>query len=231
MSGSSAVRLAVTMFALLVGGCELSGEQMQRGRVLDQDTGEPVAGAIVVGRYMGGISWGGSSCNRAESVVSDAQGWFELPVDRKDGTPMMEAYKRGYDRGNGVRYAFLKNAWTREWRISVQEWNDSNTEATQVGVDPEVYRTEGSAKAASGEDVNVYLRRSKGTREQRLDSLHRFQTDCAGSPQSTEGLAPFIKEIVREQVELEDDPSAIRISQRFLELAQGKAGTSGTRRR
>ena len=85
MSGSYATRLAVTVFALLVGGCDLFGEQTQRGRVLDQDTGEPIAGAIVVGRYMGGISWGGSSCNRAESAVSDAQGWFELPVDRKDG--------------------------------------------------------------------------------------------------------------------------------------------------
>ena len=82
MSGSYATRLAVTVFALLVGGCDLFGEQTQRGRVLDQDTGEPIAGAIVVGRYMGGISWGGSSCNRAESAVSDAQGWFELPVDR-----------------------------------------------------------------------------------------------------------------------------------------------------
>jgi hypothetical protein len=231
MSGSSAIRLAVTALALLVGGCDLSGERMQRGRVLDQDTGEPIAGAIVVGRYMGGISWGGSSCNRAESAVSDAQGWFELPVDRKDGTPMMEAYKRGYDRGNAVRYAFLKNAWTREWRISVQKWDDSNMVATQIGVEPEVYRTEASAKAASGEDVNVYLRRSKGTRERRLDSLHRFQTDCAGSPQTTEGLVPLIKEIMREQVELEDDLSAIRISQRFLESAQGKAGTSGTRQR
>ena len=126
MSGSSTVCLVVTAFALLVGGCDLSGERMQRGRVLDQDTGEPIAGAIVVGRYMGGISWGGSSCNRAESAVSDAQGWFELPVDRKDGTPLMEAYKRGYDRGNSTRHAYLENAWTREWRILVQRWDETN---------------------------------------------------------------------------------------------------------
>ena len=138
--------LAVTVFALLVGGCDLSGERMQRGRVLDQDTGEPIAGAIVVGRYMGGISWGGSSCNRAESAVSDAQGWFELPVDRKDGTPLMEAYKRGYDRGNPTQACIPgRIAWTREWRVSVQKWNDSQHAAEIVRVEPEVYRTEAAA--------------------------------------------------------------------------------------
>lgn len=220
MSGSSAVRFAVTMFALLVGGCELSGEQMQRGRVLDQDTGEPVAGAIVVGRYMGGISWGGSSCNRAESVVSDAQGWFELPVDRKDGTPMMEAYKRGYDRGNGVRYAFLKNAWTREWRISVQKWDDSNTVATQTSVEPEVYRTEATAKAASGESVNVYLRKSRGSREERLRQLRLFQDDCAGGPRTTVGLVPFIEGILSEQKELGEREDVLDITRRRLERAR-----------
>jgi len=220
MSGSYAIRLAVTVFALLVGGCDLSGEQTQRGRVLDQDTGEPIAGAIVVGRYMGGISWGGSSCNRAESAVSDAQGWFELPVDRKDGTPLMEAYKRGYDRGNPVRYAFLNNAWTREWRISVQKWNDSNTQAVQVGVEPEVYRTEATAKVASGEDVNVHLRKSRGMQEERLRQLRIFQDDCAGHPRTSVGLVPFIEGILSEQMDLGEREDVLDITRRRLERAR-----------
>jgi hypothetical protein len=220
MSGTFATRLAVIAFALLVGGCDLPGEQMQRGRVLDQDTGEPIAGAIVLGRYMGGISWGGSSCNRAESAVSDAQGWFELPVDRKDGTPLMEAYKRGYDRGNPVRYAFLNNAWTREWRISVQKWNDSNTLSTQTGIEPEIYRTEASAKAASGEDVNVHLRISRGTREERLRQLRLFQDDCAGRPRTTVGLVPFIEGILSEQRELGEREDVLDITRSRLERAR-----------
>jgi len=220
MSGSSAIRLAVTAFALLVGGCDLSGEQMQHGRVLDQDTGEPIAGAIVVGRYMGGISWGGSSCNRAESAVSDAQGWFELPVDSKDGTPLMEAYKRGYDRGNPTRHAYLANAWTREWRISVLRWDESNLVSQLVVVEPEIYRTETSAKAASGEDVNVHLRVSRGPREERLRQLRLFQADCAGRSRTTVGLVPFIEGILSEQMGLGEREDVLDITRSRLERAR-----------
>ena len=226
MSGSSAARLASVALVLLVGGCDLLGENSQRGQVLDQDTGEPIAGAIVVGRYMGGGSWAGSGCNRAESAVSDAQGWFELPVDRKDGTPMMEAYKRGYDRGNPARYAFLKSAWTREWRISVQKWNDSNTQATQVGIEPEIYRTEATAKAASGEDVNVHLRKSRGIHEERLRQLRVFQDDCAGHPRSSVGLVPFIEGILSEQMELGESEDVLDITRRRLARARDHTFTT-----
>ena len=219
MSGSYATRLAVTVFALLVGGCDLFGEQTQRGRVLDQDTGEPIAGAIVVGRYMGGISWGGSSCNRAESAVSDAQGWFELPVDKAAGPVLKEAYKRGYQRGNPTRIAFNENVATNSWRVAVHKWNENNSQSEIIRVEPEIYQSEPAALAASGERVDVYVRRSQGERDARLLELHVLQSDCAGPPKSTKGLAPFIEAILAEQTELGDTDGAINISRRRLENA------------
>jgi hypothetical protein len=223
MSGSSAARLASLALVLLVGACDLLGEKSQRGQVLDQDTGEPIAGAIVVGRYMGGGSWAGSGCNRAESSVSDAQGWFELPVDRDAGPVLKEAYKRGFDRGNIPRKAFLDNYWTREWRVAVQTWDETNRKSTLVRIEPEVYRFESTAKTASGEVANVYVRRTNGNREDRVMSLRLFQVDCAGPPRSTAGLVPFIEAILREQEELQDVPAALDSSGYFLESAKRKA--------
>jgi hypothetical protein len=152
--------------------------------------------------------------------VSDAQGWFELPVDRKDGTPLMEAYKRGYDRGNRPRKAFLQNEWTREWRVLAQRWDESNLVSELIGVEPEIYRTEASAKAASGEDVNVHLRRSRGSREERLRQLRIFQDDCAGGPRTTVGLVPFIEGILSEQTELGEREDVLDITRRRLERAR-----------
>ncbi len=94
-----ALALAAAAFASAA-WLHLTTPTEMRGRVVDQDTNEPIAGAIVVARYFGGISWGGSSCNRAESAISDADGWFTFPIDAAAGGALMEAYKRGYDRGN-----------------------------------------------------------------------------------------------------------------------------------
>jgi hypothetical protein len=223
MSGSSAARLASLALVLLVGACDLLGEKSQRGQVLDQDTGEPIAGAIVVGRYMGGGAWAGSGCNRAESAVSDAQGWFELPVDRDAGPVLKEAYKRGFDRGKPARVAELFNYYTREWRVKVLQWDESNRNGKIVRIEPEVYRFESTAKRASGEGVNVYVRRTNGNREDRVMSLRLFQVDCAGPPRSTAGLVPFIEAILREQEELQDVPAALDSSRYFLESARRKA--------
>ncbi len=225
MSVRASIGVATAAAALAVAGCDLAGETAQRGRVIDQDTGEPVAGAIVVGRYMGGISWGGSSCNRAESAVSDAQGWFELPVDEKAGSIEKEAYKRGYARGNRTRVAVLMNPWTREWRIAVQRWNEGGQRAERVAVEPERYWFESSAKAASGELVNVYLRRSIGTREGRIQELRGHQKNCAGPPRSSDGIVPFLEEILKEQMEL-GDSDGIKSTRDWIRLSPKRLGES-----
>ena len=58
-----------------------------RGRVTMQDTGMPIAGALVVGKYMGSIAWAGASCDRVESAVSDQEGWFTIPTDSTGKPP------------------------------------------------------------------------------------------------------------------------------------------------
>lgn len=214
--------MVTAMAALALGGCDLFGESVHRGRVIDQDTGEPVAGAVVAGRYMGGLNWGGMSCNRAESAVSDAQGWFELPIDPREGEPLMEAYKRGYDRGYPNRHAMLKNRWTREWRVAVLKWSDGNAKAEIVREEPEVYRTESSALAASGERRDVFVRRSKAAGADRLNELHGFQKHCQGPPRASDGMRPFLEAILSEQVELGDREDAIAITQRALEYSPGR---------
>ncbi|MEP7183007.1 MAG: hypothetical protein ABI886_12545, partial [Betaproteobacteria bacterium] len=97
-----------------------------RGRAIDQDTGEGIADAIVVAQYMGGISWGGGSCNRVESAVSDADGWFLMPTDPKAGPTLIEAYHRDYVHGNPTRHAFLDDVSKGEWRVQIQKWDVDN---------------------------------------------------------------------------------------------------------
>lgn len=214
-----------TLAVVLVLGLAGCGDGVHRGRVIDQDTGEPVAGAIVVGRYMGSIAWGGSSCNRAESSVSDADGWFELPVDPKDGEPLMEAYKYGYDRGNRNRIAFLSNPWTREWRVQVQKWNEGNTHAEFVEVAPEVYRFESTALAASGQNANAFVRITRD-RDWRIKQLRAFQIYCSGGAQTTAGLVPFIQGILAEQQNLGEEANVLIQTEEALRLAnhRGKHG-------
>lgn len=204
-------------------GCDLFAEKVHRGRVIDQDTGEPVAGAIVTGRYFGGVSWGGSSCNRAESTVSDAQGWFELPLEAKAGSLHLEAFKRGYVRGSPTRYAVLNHERPREWRISVQKWNEANTTAKTVSIEPEIYRSEAAAKAASGEDVDVFVRRAPVAREQYMRELRLYQDDCAGPPKISIGLLPLSEAILSQQIELGEDDGALDITRRRVERAREQA--------
>lgn len=218
----------VVAAAVLAGtGCDLFAEKVHRGRVIDQDTGEPVAGAIVSGRYFGGVSWGGSSCNRAESTVSDAQGWFELPLDPDAGPLLLEGFKRGYVRGNLPRFAFLNNVWTREWRVSAQKWNETNTKVESVTIEPEVYRSEAAAKAASGQDLNVFMRKALEGREQIRRELRRYQDDCAGPPKTSVGLLPLSEAILSQQIELGEDEGALDITRRRVERARQQAAHAG----
>lgn len=227
-TGRLAMLLIAAAMVLAGAGCDLFAEKVHRGQVIDQDTGEPVAGAIVAGRDFGGISFGGSSCNRAESTVSDAQGWFELPLDPKAGPLLLEAFKRGYVRGNPTRYAVPKTPSASEWRISVQRWNEANSSANVVAYEPETYPSEAAAKAASGEDRDVFVRRAPESREQLLRALRMYQDDCAGPPRISPGLLPLSEAILSQQIEMGEDEGALDITRRRVERARRQAA-GGTR--
>ena len=211
--------LIAAAMVLAGAGCDLFAEKVHRGQVIDQDTGEPVAGAIVAGRYFGGISFGGSSCNRAESTVSDAQGWFELPLDPKAGPLLLEAFKRGYVRGSRPRFAVPKNDGSGQWQVTFQKWDEANTRVETVTFGPEVYPSEAAAKAASGQDSDVFVRRAPADRNAHVKELWGYQKDCTGPPQSSDGLLPFLQEILKDQTEL-GDSSGIKSTQDWIELAR-----------
>lgn len=212
--------IGVMAAALVLAACAPESPQIQRGRVFDQDTGEPIAGAIVVGRYMGGVAWGGSSCNRAESTISDEQGWFEFPIDLDAGLIEEAAYKQGYDPGRRVRMAYETEYGSGIWKVSLRKWDETNTNSTVIGDELGTYTSEKSAKLASGEDADVPMRRSSGLREQRLWKLRLYQLDCAGKPRTSSGLVPFIEAILEEQTELGDERSRISDTQFHLEWAK-----------
>lgn len=208
----------VVILSLSAGACSDGDEH--RGYVIDQDTNLGVPGDIVIARYMGGAAWSGSACSRAETTVSAADGSFSFPLDDRAGTILAEAYVRGYGRGARTRKAYLANQWINQWKIVVLEWDEENTKSKIARLEPEVFYTEASAKRATGEDVNVYVRKFNHTVAQRLQQLHIIQADCGGPPKTTEGLVPALEAMLVEQIELGDSPSAIKWTRDQLEIAR-----------
>ena len=206
---------------LLLIGCE--GESIHRGRVIDQDTGAGVAGAIVVARYMGGGSWSGAGCNRVESVVSDQDGWFAFPTNRRAGIIVTEAYKRGFWDGQPNRAAVQDTEEREKWRLAIVTWNASNTKPTLVGTEPGIYYSREHAERESGININVYVRQFEPNREERLKQLRTFQGDCAGGPRVSLGLVPALESILEEEMELGQDEAATAITRRWLERAKERS--------
>jgi len=170
--------IAVAALAALLGtGCSEAGPQATefRGRVIDQDTDQPIAGAIVVGKYVGSRGAEGStSCNRVESAVSDQDGWFTLPLDPRDGGPLMEAYHRGYKWGRSPRKALRGvDGNVEHWQVQIVAWNAEINRATLIRYEPTIYRSQAEALAASRQELDVYLKPFSGNREERLRELHR----------------------------------------------------------
>jgi hypothetical protein len=220
--GPTALQLLVSV-AIALARCSDAAppqETVNRGQVLDQDTGKPITGAIVVGKYLGSMGAGGaSSCNRVESAVSDANGWFELPLDPKAGPLAMEAYHRGYRYGWPVRVAECdpKGNCT----IS-QQRRDANDQVVSIVREPTIYHGWVEAMAASREGTDVYLKKSEGTPEERFRVLWGLEgaTSCLARAKTTPGLEPLLEAILQEQIELGDSPDAIRVTRERIETAR-----------
>ena len=202
--------VAALAAVLAVAACSDAGPQPleHRGRVIDQDTGLPIAGAIVVGKYMGSRGFeGASSCNRVESAVSDNDGWFTLPLDSRDSPPFMEAYHRGYKWGRGPRKAWRGlDGNMNHWQVAVNQWDAENRTSQVVRVEPTIYHSKAEALEASREWKDVYLKPFTGSREERLDELHRLTNagSCVAPHQTTAGPIPFFEAIYNEEAELGD---------------------------
>ena len=197
-------------------------EKVNRGQVIDQDTGKPIAGVIVVGLYVGSVRGSGAtSCNRVESAVSDGNGWFELPLDPTAGPLAMEGYHRDYRYGFPVRVPTCLEGRPDRCQIW-QDRRDDNDQVISVVKEPTIYSSEAEAAKVARYWDDLYLKRLDGTREKRLYELHRLQsaTSCLASPRSSQGLVPFLEAILQEETALGDSASSIRITNERIDVAK-----------
>lgn len=89
-------------------GCSLSGDVIE-GKVIDESTGKPMAGAIVVARWLGDVlAWPADSqtvCFHVLTATTDDDGNYRMPAWRKkseigpvfDQQHYVNAYKFGYE--------------------------------------------------------------------------------------------------------------------------------------
>ena len=192
--------------------------------MIDQDTDQPIAGAIVVGKYIGSRGAEGStSCNRVESAVSDQDGWFTLPLDPRDGGPLMEAYHRGYQWGLSTRKAWAGvDGNINHWQVTVYKRSEDNLSTVIVRTEPTIYHSQAEALAASRQELDVYLKSFKGTREERLRELHRLHVagSCVAPHRTTAGPVPYFEALFKEEAELGDDKRSLDISQEYIRDAE-----------
>jgi hypothetical protein len=218
---------ATLLSMLLMVGCNAAPpppvQAESRGRVIDEETGQGIAGALVVGRYMGSIAWAGASCDRIESATADQDGWFTIPNDSDGKSPFLEAYHRGYQRGYNLRYAVGLSAEPPQWQVW-QGRRDKNAVVVSVVKEPTIYRSEREAQEASRQWRDISLRPFKGTREERLMSLPVGVGICGGGPQTTSGPIEFLEAILQEKIELGASESELRHTRSVIESAlQAKA--------
>ena len=178
---------------------------VERGRVIDRDTGMPIPFATIAATYMGAVAYRGSGCNRVEGVVADAEGWFSLPMDPKSGPTAKEAYSRGYGPAQSPRVATnLREGDPNKWIVVVVEWDPVTKRSKILKQEPTIYPTHSAAAAASRQNIDLYLVRFTGSPTERLMELQRLTgaAICGGGPQTTNGPIEFLDAIYREQVEL-----------------------------
>jgi hypothetical protein len=215
--GLRTIRNAVglALFAAIVTGCKDQPPKpvWNRAQVIDQDTGQPIAGVVVVGKYRGSRGFeGASSCNRVESAVSDENGWFALPVDVEAGPLYMEGYHRDYRHGYPTRNPICGiDGDPEKCQIWVSK-RDDNDKVVSVVKEPTIYRGRAEAEKAARSEQDVYLKRFTGDRRTRLQELWRLEgaTSCGASPKSSNGLVPLLEAILNEQGELHDGPDKVR---------------------
>ena len=193
-NGSVRGFLLISTTLLAAGCCLLCPKAIedwpaQQGMVVDADTGEPRAGAYVIGRWRGYVS-SQSVCFHAEGTRTDSEGRFVFPAWRNTGpyntTRYQQYVPRSYQRGY---------------------------------------------KETSGRVERMQMKRFTGSREERLEYLHRLATGSGCDPQagvSVRNLFPLYEAIYREAKELSETPEELKELEWFRYMAADMAIASDT---
>ncbi len=213
------------------------GQMMARVQVVDISTKQPIAGAIVVGGYLG-PSRGGLSCFASESAITDENGYAWLPNDRDErvrdgnywvgGPQLASAYKRGYQLIYPPffsRHNYDDKAWYVYERTppemlpyTVKRDSDGRAPWERKRL-PGSYPDERSALLASKERSTIYLYPSTAkTKEERRKELEQIDNanGCGLNLPlpfrsfESEGVLPIRRATYQERLEIgfkEDDLS------------------------
>ena len=105
--------IVLCLLLSVLSACVLSGEAIE-GQVLEQGTGRPIPGAIVVARWRGDLFafvTTQSVCVQVETATTDTQGRYRLPAWRKKSDigwvrnifPVLIVYKKDYRQTENYR--------------------------------------------------------------------------------------------------------------------------------
>jgi hypothetical protein len=142
-------RLLILVLCLAAASCALGPKKIydwpqQEGVVIDKETGEPIAGVWVTGRWRGRVM-GDTVCFHADATQTDAQGRFVFPAWRNregnfessyDQNFVTNVYKQGYQAVGGhiFRWEMVPFVGSREERLNDLEKSVIGSSCMQAGI-------------------------------------------------------------------------------------------------
>ena len=167
------------LMVLSLSACALTGGPIN-GMVLEDETDQPIAGAIVVVRWKGdlpGFADSNTVCYHVESTLTDEAGRYRIAKWKKKPDPERDWERRIINKVFGV------SAYKVGYGFSTQKYKV---------------------------DENEYLAMFEGSTEERLKYLLRISgaTSCPGAGTSQEHLLLWYRAILEEIQQLNDTGSA-----------------------
>lgn len=182
--------LVVLSALLTLPACTTTPLQPIQGQVLEEGINKPVAGAIVVGRWIGTVSHGivesRTVCYQVETTTTDESGRFALPPTEKE-----------YKYHDGDRY----------------------TSITAYKPGYETYSPPGYVRSEEYKRNIRYLKPFAGTREERLKYIERIKqstVSCADPKANGKNLIPLYRALYEEAKPLAQTREEQSIADGFL---------------
>ena len=134
----------------------------------------------------------------------------------------MEGYHRNYRHGYPVRVPTCGINGDPDQCQVWQDRRDDTDDVVSIVKEPTIYHGKEEATKAARYWQDLYLKRFKGTREERLRELWRLTGagSCGAPPRTSPGPVPFFEAILQEQIDLGDLPGKIQSTNEDIEAAK-----------